>query len=65
MSDRFSRACCTGLAGLAALTVSVGPIWAGVPVPAPLVGATGPVGLVAAGVVYGGYLLFKRFKNPG
>jgi len=65
MSDRFSRTCCTGLAGLAALMVSAGPSWAGLPIPAPLIGVTGPAGLVAAGVVYGGYLLFKRFKNPG
>jgi len=65
VTGRFSRACCLGLSGTAALIVSVGPVWAGVPVPAPLVGVTGPVGLLAAGVAYGGYLVFKRFQNRG
>jgi hypothetical protein len=45
-----------------ALFLSVGPVWAGV-VPAPLVGVTGPFGIVAAGVAVGGYLLFKRYSN--
>lgn len=34
------------------------------PAPAPLVGvAGGPVGLLAAGVAFGGYLAFKHFRN--
>jgi hypothetical protein len=34
--------------------------------PAPLVGAIGgPAGLLAAGVVYGGYLVLKRFRERG
>jgi hypothetical protein len=66
VSNRASRAFCVGLSGLSALILSVGPSWAGVPaVPAPLVGVTGPVGLLAAGAAYGGYLLFKHFQNRG
>jgi hypothetical protein len=37
-----------------------------VPGPAPLIGAVGgPAGLLAAGVVYGGYLAVKRFRERG
>jgi hypothetical protein len=63
MRDSFSRGCCVGLSGLAALIMSVGPSWAGMGVPAPLIGVTGPFGVLAAGAAYGGYLLFKRLKN--
>ena len=49
--------------GLSALLLSAAPCWAGFPVPAPLVGVTGPFGLLAAGAAYGGYLLFKRFRD--
>jgi len=64
-SVRFARACCLGLSGLAVLVASVGPSWAGMPVPAPLVGVTGPFGLLAAGAAYGSYLLYKRFQSRG
>jgi hypothetical protein len=64
-SVSFARACCLGLSGLAVLVTSVGPSWAGMPVPAPLVGVTGPFGLLAAGAAYGSYLLYKRFQNRG
>ena len=47
---------------ISALFASAGPAWAG-GVPAPLVGVTGPFGIVAAGVAVGGYLLFKRFRD--
>jgi hypothetical protein len=59
----FLRACCLGLSAAVTLIVSVGPSAAGVTGPAPLVGVTGPVGLLVAGTAYGGYLLFKHFKN--
>ena len=49
--------------GLSGLLFSAVPCWAGFPVPAPLIGVTGPVGLLAAGAAYGGYLLFKRFRD--
>jgi hypothetical protein len=54
-----------GFAGAlaAALVVSAGPACAGCLVPAPLVGVTGPYGIVAAIVGYGGYLLVRRFRN--
>ena len=61
-SRGFLRACCLGFG---ALMVSAGPTLAGVPVPAPLLGVTGPFGLLAAGAAYGGYLLYKRYQNRG
>ena len=36
---------------------------AGVPVPAPLAGAFGPVGLAAAGLAYVGYRIVKYYRN--
>ena len=62
----LGRSCCTGLAIIAVLAMSMGSSWAIVcAAPAPLIGVTGPYGLLAAGAVYGGYLLFKRFRRPG
>ena len=52
-----------GLASV--LFLGAGPAWAGLPAPAPLVGVTGPIGIVAAGIAYGGYLLFRRYRNRG
>jgi hypothetical protein len=63
VSGAFSRVGCMGLWGLAAIVISAEPSWAGMPVPAPLIGVTGPFGLLAAGVGYGGYLLFKRYRR--
>jgi hypothetical protein len=59
------QGCGTGLLGFSILILSAGSSWAGMPIPAPLVGVTGPVGLLAAGAAYGGYLLYKRFRNRG
>jgi hypothetical protein len=65
LKNELGRSCWVGLAAVAALAVSAGPSWAIVcGAPAPLIGVTGPYGLLAAGAVYGGYLLFKRFR-PG
>jgi hypothetical protein len=65
-SKGFSRALCLSLSGAALLVMSVGPTWAGqVGVPAPLLGATGPFGLLAAGAGFGGYLLYKRYWKRG
>lgn len=50
---------------ISALLLSAGPGWAGMPVPAPLVGVTGPYGVAAAGIACGGYLLFRRYRNRG
>jgi hypothetical protein len=66
LSNALGRTCCIGLAVIPALVMCVDPSWAIVcAAPAPLIGITGPYGLLAAGVVYGGYLLFKRFRHPG
>ncbi len=40
----------------------LGPAFAGV-VPAPMVGVTGPVGIVVAVAAYGGYLLYRRYRS--
>ena len=63
MRRTFSRFAGFGAAGISMLILTVGPSLAGMPIPAPLIGVTGPVGLVVAGTAYGGYLLFKRFSN--
>ncbi len=60
-----SRIVVAGLGLASVLLLGIEPSWAGFPVPAPLVGVTGPVGIVAAGLAYGGYLLFKRYRNRG
>ena len=53
----------SGLASV--LLLGTVPVWAGLPVPAPLAGVTGPVGIIAAGVAYGGYWLFRRYRDRG
>jgi hypothetical protein len=52
-----------GALGLVMLVGSDATAWAGIVGPAPLVGVTGPAGLLAAGVAYGGYLLYKRYRR--
>ena len=64
-SNGFSRAFCLSLSGAALLVMSVGQTWAGTPAPAPLLGATGPFGLLAAGAGFGGYMLYKRYWKRG
>jgi hypothetical protein len=61
MSSRILTAG-SGLAGV--LLLGAGTAWAGCLVPAPLVGVSGPYGIVAAGVACGGYLLFRRYRDP-
>jgi len=62
MKSVRSRGLTVAAASLAAILAGIGPALAG-GVPAPLVGVTGPVGIVAAGVAYGGYLLYKRYRR--
>ena len=55
---------CIGAAALGALAFGTEPSWAIVmSAPAPVIGVTGPYGILVAGVVYGGYLLVRRFQN--
>jgi hypothetical protein len=65
MNNKFLRSTTVGLSVLSVFIISAGPVWAGNPVPAPLIGATGPLGLLAAGIAYGGYLLVKRLRSRG
>ena len=65
-SKEFARSLGLSLSGAVLLFTSAGPTWAGsVGVPAPLLGATGPFGLLAAGAGFGGYLLYKRYWKRG
>lgn len=64
MKQRAIELSCIGAAVLGMLTFSAEPSWAIVcSAPAPVLGVTGPYGILVAGVVYGGYLLFRRFQN--
>jgi hypothetical protein len=63
MSSVRSRILIVAGALVGTVFAGIGPAFAGLPVPAPLVGVTGPAGIVAAGVAYGGYLLYKRFRH--
>ncbi|MBI3435771.1 MAG: hypothetical protein HY056_11950 [Proteobacteria bacterium] len=65
VAREFLRGADAGLLGLCVLALGTGPSLAGLPLPAPLVGMTGPFGLLAAGAVVGGYLLVKRLRNRG
>jgi hypothetical protein len=49
--------------GLAFFLIGSAPALACAPVPAPLAGLAGPYGLLAAGVVYGGYRVVKHFRK--
>lgn len=51
------------MVGLPILLASAAPCWAGMPIPAPLIGVTGPFGMLAAGAAFGGYFLYKRFRD--
>jgi hypothetical protein len=63
MNGTYSRIFTLGATLASVLLLCTGPSWAGMPVPVPLVGVTGPVGIAAAGIAYGGYLLAKRYRN--
>ena len=58
----FSMDAKVALAAFAGLIAATLPALAGNPLPAPLAGVLGPYGLVAAGLAYGGYRVFKFFK---
>jgi hypothetical protein len=49
--------------GLAFFLIGSAPALAGGAAPAPLAGLAGPYGLLAAGVVYGGYRVVKHFRK--
>jgi hypothetical protein len=49
--------------GLAFFLLGSAPALAGMSVPAPLAGLAGPYGLLAAGVVYGGYRVVKHLRK--
>jgi hypothetical protein len=53
------------VSSIAILLSALAPAFAGTQVtaPIPLAGLAGPYGLVAAGLVYGGYRVVKRFRG--
>jgi len=53
----------TFIGSVAFLAASGGLAWAGTPIPAPLVGVAGPLGLAAVAVGYGSYWLYKRHRR--
>jgi hypothetical protein len=66
IGEEFMRAWCVGAAGIGMALLSATPSLAApciVIAPSPLIGVTGPYGILAAGIGYGGYLLFKRLKS--
>jgi hypothetical protein len=65
MTSGSSRILALGGVLISALLLSAAPGWAGMPIPAPLVGVTGPYGIVAAVLGYGGYLLVRQFRDRG
>jgi hypothetical protein len=46
-----------------ALLATVPPAYAGLIVPVPMAGLVGPYGLLAAGVIYGGYRLVRYLRR--
>ena len=59
----FSRVFTVGAMLVSTLILSTESGWAGLPVPAPLVGVTGPIGIAAAAIAYGGYLLVRQYRK--
>jgi hypothetical protein len=59
----FLGRCIAAAAGLTTIVTGADQAWAGLPAPAPLIGVTGPYGLLAAGAAYGGYRLFRHFRK--
>jgi hypothetical protein len=64
-NKRLERVCGAGSAAIGVLLVTATSSFAGVPAPAPLIGLTGPYGILAAGAAFGGFLLYKKLKNRG
>ena len=56
-------ACGLSCATLAVLMAGVSQSWAGCAAPAPLIGITGPYGIAAAAIAYGGFLVYKKVKQ--
>lgn len=65
MTSVGSRVAVAGFSLASVFLLGVETGWAGMPVPAPIVGLTGPAGIVIAGVAYGGYWLVRRYRSRG
>jgi hypothetical protein len=66
LNQRLERACGVGSAAIGILLVTATASFAGTfATPAPLIGLTGPYGIAAAAVAYGGFLVYKKLKNRG
>lgn len=64
LKRRLERACGVSAAAIGMLLVTATSSSAGsVATPAPLIGLTGPYGILAAAAAYGGFLIYKKLKN--
>jgi hypothetical protein len=66
LNSGLRRACGLGSAAIGMLLISATSSFAIVcAAPAPLIGVTGPYGIAAAAVAYGGFLVYRKLKNRG
>jgi hypothetical protein len=61
--SRFGNALTLCLTSCVVACLAAGGASAGLPVPVPLAGSVGPIGLLAVGVVYCGYLIVKKLRD--
>ena len=59
----LEHTCCVGFAAMGMLLFTVPASSSTMAAPAPLIGVTGPYGIAAAAVVYGGFLVYRKLKN--
>lgn len=63
MNTIRNRNIATAILSFSAPVLMIAPAFAGQVIPAPLVGALGPVGILAAGAAYGGYRVVKYMRS--
>ncbi len=66
LNHDLKHSCGLGCATLVVLMAGVSPSSAlACAAPAPMIGVTGPYGIAAAAIAYGGYLVYKKLKKRG
>ena len=64
LNNGLKRASGAGSAAIGILLLTATASFAcAVPTPTPLIGVTGPYGIAAAAVAYGGFLIYRKLKN--
>jgi hypothetical protein len=61
--SRFGNVLTLCLTSYVVACLAAGGASAGLPVPVPLAGSVGPIGLLAVGVAYCGYLIVKKLRD--